>query len=1510
MRSFVVRVVAVLAMVLSPVASSPVSAGAVPLGSSVPAELTYACALKSNGLMRVVASLSECGGKETALTIKPGPVLLCIQPSGSTRYVTTFKSCRRPALQITLPPAAGTVFFCAAAGTGVLRYATDPSQCSATEQPVQATPSDDAPRVLSTVPAEGATNISTTAEVTFTMSEAVTLAADAVDLTCAGQDRTVTTTVAGLVVRATPVAPLPEGATCTATLLGARLFDADVIDPPDTMAADVRVQFTVDSPPSLASSAPADGGSDVALDADVVLTFSEPVTVPAAALSLVCAATPVPVTVSGSGTATVTVDPDDPLPATASCGLEVTGSMVTDVDTGDPPDAMTGDARIAFTTVDEAPSVTATTPPAGATDVGPVAPLSVTFSEPVSVTPDAFVLSCAGSGLPVTVSAGPATTFAVTPAGPLPKGVTCILTVVAEQVSDVDSVDPPDHPSADTTVSFTTSENSAPTAVDLAPRAVAENSPVGTAVGSFTTTDADSGDTFTYTLVSGIGDTDNSLFAVNGTSLKTAGVLDADASATRTIRVRSTDAAGAFVEGAFEITVTDVSEAPSAPQLTGQSVEENQPAGTQVGTLSATDPDAGQTLSFAVVTDGCGGTYDDGTAFTVSGTSLQTATELNYEVKSSYDVCVQVTDSGSPALSTDASFTITVNDVNDPPTAGDDDYSGAVGNTMFALGRAATPAPRVAVTGSVLTNDSDEDGDAVSAVPETVVSAGGGTASIFADGSFTFLPGVGDKGLVDTFTYHVSDGEGTAQGTVSVTIGTVLVWWVDSAAPPGGDGRSTLPLSTLTTLDGNPATDPDAAGDTIFLRTGVGAYAGGLGLEASQSLVGDRAGLTIGGVELAPAVATAPVLTNSSGNGLDLANGVSVQGVDVSGASGDGIHGAAVTTAAVGTSSPVGVSSSGGDGLELSGAAAGQIFVGGSITGSGSRSVVVSGRSGGAVAVSATVTGKGVELSSNTSAAVSFTGALALTTTTTPAFSATGGGTVSVATAPANTLASTTGEALVVENTTIGAAGMTFRSVSANGAVNGIRLTSTGSVGSLQVAGGGSTSQGGDASGGTIQATSGPGILLTDTTAPSFNNVSVLNVPTAAGVRGSGVNGFSFTNGRIDGSGLSGSSAASANIAFNTVASGVSNLVGAVAVSNSVLENAYGSGLDVYNEAGTISALTVSSNLVQSGTSTGSSKGHGVIVQALGSSSTAAAVTSGGISGNAVRGFPSGGGILLYGGNVAGAAAPAATFGTSDAHVSVSGNTVRGASDGVPMNTNCVYLGLAGRGSGFIDVVNNGTPTTPMGANRGTCISVNSTGAPTLTSTVSGNVVAPGAGQNSGAFGIAGGAAAQVVVGPSTLTSAVLDVRVLNNSVSGVKGTGVSFVARDSATMRARIQNNSVAAPTESGGGEPGIQISSGDPSGGDATVCLLITGNVSAGSLSQALGQVAPGIGLRKQGNVAAVNDFGISGLTSSPTTAGPAAAYVASVNPGSSAGGAAYGGLGAFVLSGDNFLPCALAP
>ncbi|HEV2772208.1 MAG TPA: cadherin repeat domain-containing protein, partial [Thermoleophilaceae bacterium] len=139
--------------------------------------------------------------------------------------------------------------------------------------------------------------------------------------------------------------------------------------------------------------------------------------------------------------------------------------------------------------------------------------------------------------------------------------------------------------------------NAAPTDISLSNSSVAENEPAGT-VGTLSTSDPDAGDTHTYTLVSGTGDTDNASFEIAGDKLETKASLDHETRPSLSIRVRTSDGKGGTFEKALTITVTNVNEAPTDISLSPSSVDENRPAGTEVGTLSTADPDAGDTHTY------------------------------------------------------------------------------------------------------------------------------------------------------------------------------------------------------------------------------------------------------------------------------------------------------------------------------------------------------------------------------------------------------------------------------------------------------------------------------------------------------------------------------------------------------------------------------------------------------------------------------------------------------------------------------------------------------------------------------------------------------------------------------------------------------------------------------------------------------------------------------------------------------------------------------------------------
>ncbi len=160
------------------------------------------------------------------------------------------------------------------------------------------------------------------------------------------------------------------------------------------------------------------------------------------------------------------------------------------------------------------------------------------------------------------------------------------------------------------------SANAPPTNIALSNSSMAENQPTGTTVGTFTTTDPDSGDTFTYTLVGGTGDTDNAAFTIAGGTLKTAAEFNFEVKSSYSIRVRSMDAGGLFVEKVFTISVTNVNEAPTITVPGAQIAYED--VDKAISGISVADVDSGS-LTVTLAVDHGTLTLGTTTGLTVSG---------------------------------------------------------------------------------------------------------------------------------------------------------------------------------------------------------------------------------------------------------------------------------------------------------------------------------------------------------------------------------------------------------------------------------------------------------------------------------------------------------------------------------------------------------------------------------------------------------------------------------------------------------------------------------------------------------------------------------------------------------------------------------------------------------------------------------------------------------------------------------------------------------------------------
>lgn len=207
-------------------------------------------------------------------------------------------------------------------------------------------------------------------------------------------------------------------------------------------------------------------------------------------------------------------------------------------------------------------------------------------------------------------------------------------------------------------------DNNAPTGIALSANAVDENSLVGTEVGQFSSTDADVGDTHTYALVTGAGGDDNAQFSVEEDKLLLASVPDFEVDNSLSIRVRTTDSKNGIFEKAFTILISDINDAPTDLSISTTSINENNAPGDVIGLLTTEDQDENDSFSYALVA-GEGDT--DNSAFSVSGAQLIANVSFNFEEQDSYNVRIETTDSGGETF--EKQFVITINDINDRPTA-------------------------------------------------------------------------------------------------------------------------------------------------------------------------------------------------------------------------------------------------------------------------------------------------------------------------------------------------------------------------------------------------------------------------------------------------------------------------------------------------------------------------------------------------------------------------------------------------------------------------------------------------------------------------------------------------------------------------------------------------------------------------------------------------------------------------------------------------------------------------
>jgi large repetitive protein len=270
------------------------------------------------------------------------------------------------------------------------------------------------------------------------------------------------------------------------------------------------------------------------------------------------------------------------------------------------------------------------------------------------------------------------------------------------------------------------------------------------------------------------------------------------------------DGNGGTATGRVAVTVTSINDVPTAVGDTASVTEDSDPNPIDVLSNDSSAPDLGETLSVTAVT-----TPANGTATLEAGT-VTYAPKADFVGTDSFSYTLS-DGNGGVAIGT---ATVTVTNINDAPTAGNDE---------------ATAAEDQVVLFNVRSNDADVDDDELNV--ESVTQPAHGVASVVASGTdagkVSYTPATNFFGS-DSFSYTISDGNGgTATATVAMSVASVndMPTAVADTATVTEDSGATL-IAVLSNDSSAPDVDetlsvaavtPPAHGTATLVTTGADA---------------------------------------------------------------------------------------------------------------------------------------------------------------------------------------------------------------------------------------------------------------------------------------------------------------------------------------------------------------------------------------------------------------------------------------------------------------------------------------------------------------------------------------------------------------------------------------------------------------------------------------------------------------------------------------------------------------
>ncbi len=329
---------------------------------------------------------------------------------------------------------------------------------------------------------------------------------------------------------------------------------------------------------------------------------------------------------------------------------------------------------------------------------------------------------------------------------------------------------------------------------------------------------------------------DTTTGAYTYTLVNATAVPDGNGSANDIISYQITDTDGDTATANLTITI-DLNQAPTANDDAMATDEDNSTTYNTPGVLiNDTDPDTGDKLRISSID----------TTGTVGQVTFLANGQIVYNPNSLFESLAEgqiTTDSfvytlsDAEGLTDTATVTITITGINDAPIAVVDTDSGNEGNETVAS---------VAITGNVLTNDTDVDSPQIDFTTMAQLTVGTyGTLTLNADGSYSYTIddnnatvnalNVGGS-VVDVFNYTMSDNNATNPKTSNSTL-TITI-----------DGTNDAPVAVADVNSGNEGNETVASvamtGNVLTNDTDVDTALGNLDVTAAV-IVGTYGTLTL-----------------------------------------------------------------------------------------------------------------------------------------------------------------------------------------------------------------------------------------------------------------------------------------------------------------------------------------------------------------------------------------------------------------------------------------------------------------------------------------------------------------------------------------------------------------------------------------------------------------------------------------------------------------------------------------